>query len=350
MHNSFLKNAFFDFGIIQEVLYVSSIQLNFTSLTTNTITLQNASYNTINYQITKSDNWITNITNAEGELLAGMSKSVKITVDHDMMQLGDNSSYLDISSDIGDGRIRIYCTIEGDVETKYAEEDYTSVVLYGNIEGDFSYSEKGFYFGTDVNCTTKYSVSGSGSGTFSYYVSGLEEGAMYYYKAYIVRNDITIFGELKYFTTDAHTFIAEGCGPGGCDLIVNMGDLGECTWSQSNGLTNANSEVDGLINMEILKSIDPTLDQFPAAKVCNMKGEGWYLPSKTELHNILGSYKNKFDAGSFWSSTEADESNAYGCGIYKYSSGSTDHNNICSGNATGEKIKTLKVCAVKRAN
>ena len=56
-------------------------------------------------------------------------------------------------------------------------------------------------------------------------------------------------------------------------------------WSVLNNKTvYAESIVNGALNMATIKTINPTLEYFPAFLWCDMKGEGWYLPARYELH------------------------------------------------------------------
>lgn len=81
---------------------------------------------------------------------------------------------------------------------------------------------------------------------------------------------------------------------------------------------------DGAINMQVIQSIDGWHDKYPAFAWCSGLGEGWYLPSFSELYNILNNdevrnslvsylleynpywYIDKWN-GKLWTSTESDE-------------------------------------------
>ncbi|MBP3498423.1 MAG: PEGA domain-containing protein [Alistipes sp.] len=104
--------------------------------------------------------------------------------------------------------------------------------------------------------------------------------------------------------------------------IVSMKRSAELLeWSSDSAeqkrLIGANSETNGAANMAKVKSISGWRDKYPAFKWCADLGEGWYLPSKEELHTIY-KCKDKLNPKltdkliAYWSSTEDD---------YKYSSG-----------------------------
>ena len=63
-------------------------------------------------------------------------------------------------------------------------------------------------------------------------------------------------------------------------------------WGDSNGQNLYTSISTGIINWDIITKRDPSLDNFPAFKWCNDKGEGWYLPSRYELHVINELWSN----------------------------------------------------------
>jgi hypothetical protein len=55
-------------------------------------------------------------------------------------------------------------------------------------------------------------------------------------------------------------------------------------WGDSNNRNLGTSISTGIINWDIITKWDPSLNYFPAFKWCRDKGEGWYLPSRYELH------------------------------------------------------------------
>jgi formylglycine-generating enzyme required for sulfatase activity len=73
------------------------------------------------------------------------------------------------------------------------------------------------------------------------------------------------------------------------------------------------------------------MNWFEAVELCKSLGKGWRLPTKDELNMF---YENKEEIGSFannyyWSSTEADGSNAWNQG---FGSGNQDYDNKNSNN------------------
>lgn len=79
----------------------------------------------------------------------------------------------------------------------------TTVTLNGSVDpGSETISEYGFYYGTSDNPTIRL-VAGTDNktGVFSYALTGLNEGATYYYKAYAKNSTGFVYGAIKSFTT-----------------------------------------------------------------------------------------------------------------------------------------------------
>ena len=73
-------------------------------------------------------------------------------------------------------------------------------------------------------------------------------------------------------------------GTGGREGKIVSVDSELKNWGDSNN-DDLNTRISaGTFNWEILINRDPTLENFPAFKWCKDKGDGWYLPSRYELH------------------------------------------------------------------
>ena len=92
-------------------------------------------------------------------------------------------------------------------------------------------------------------------------------------------------------------------------------------------LIGADSETNGAYNMAKVKTISGWRDKYPAFAWCADLGEGWYLPSKKELHILYNSriiLRSKLADNildEYWSSTEpngqsGDYFNAWVCSWY----------------------------------
>lgn len=91
----------------------------------------------------------------------------------------------------------------------------STATLNGSISvvGSPEYTEKGFCYSTSssnptIN-NTKIPVSGSGSGNYSYNLSGLSYNTTYYYRAYAIQNGTTIYGSVVNFNTGYTATVVE---------------------------------------------------------------------------------------------------------------------------------------------
>ena len=75
-------------------------------------------------------------------------------------------------------------------------------------------------------------------------------------------------------------------GTGGKEGKIVSHDSALKNWGDSDNI-NLNTTIStGIRNWDIVKEYDSTLENFPAFKWCEDKGEGWYLPSRYELHTL----------------------------------------------------------------
>ena len=80
----------------------------------------------------------------------------------------------------------------------------TSATMNGRVSLNCPVQTTGFYYGTSTNSmTNNITTTQSPTGSFSYLLSGLEQGTTYFYRAYAIYNNETYNGEIKSFTTDS---------------------------------------------------------------------------------------------------------------------------------------------------
>lgn len=158
----------------------------------------NDSESALTWQITKTADWIT-LSETSGTLLAGVTKGIIVVIDRNLLQQGENITTIHVTSDNGNKQLKIKAT-RADVSTLEATGiTSNSAVLHGRINIDVPYSERGFYYGTNHNLTSKVTVDGNGVGDFSITVSGLSPFNIYQYKAYCILNGTYYYGEEKEF-------------------------------------------------------------------------------------------------------------------------------------------------------
>ena len=73
-------------------------------------------------------------------------------------------------------------------------------------------------------------------------------------------------------------------GVGGREGKIVSFDSAMRNWSDSNDENLTTNISIGMMNWDLVVQRDPTLENFPAFKWCLDKGEGWFLPSRYELH------------------------------------------------------------------
>lgn len=280
----------------------------------------NDSGETISWEIITTANWIESPeTGTNGTLQAGGNKGVVVKIDRSKLQQGDNTTTMHITSNNGNQQLTIKAR-RADVSTLDATDvSGNSAVLNGKINGNVTYSEKGFLYGTNHNLSSQVTVSGNGTGAFSKQITGLSGNKIYYYKAYCVSNGTTLYGDEKSFQTSSEYPMCIGCGPGGTDLEVYTYDSPSSTWGEETYTpTGAVNTSDGMANMLVILGINPSLTDYQAFKSCHEIGEEWYLPSKNELISMAG--HNMLTADWYWCSTEEA---GYGQYAYKVSSSGT---------------------------
>ncbi len=156
----------------------------------------------LEYQIHKTASWISKFSSEEGTMYPGETRPIVITIDRTKLSLGDNTTTISIITNNGGKQLTLKANKAGDVSTKDAINITTnSATLRGSVNKQVAFSEKGFYYGTDSNTPDKKVISGSNMGEFSYNLTGLQEGKTYYFKAYMVLDGETVFGELRSFKT-----------------------------------------------------------------------------------------------------------------------------------------------------
>ncbi|MDR1973403.1 MAG: DUF1566 domain-containing protein [Bacteroidales bacterium] len=157
--------------------------------------------------------------------------------------------------------------------------------------GDPAYTERGFVYGVTHNPTvdddTKKTVSGSGTGAFSSNVTGIDEGNIYYVRAYATNSKGTVYGAQISFKPEVREYvILEVAG-----IAVQKTDITENTihWTDGNALCE-NSTLNGYTDWRL-----PTIDEL-----------GVIYNNKEQIEGL-------YSGGSptYWSSTRYNSSSYY---------------------------------------
>ncbi|MBQ8223472.1 MAG: carboxypeptidase regulatory-like domain-containing protein [Bacteroidales bacterium] len=156
----------------------------------------------LKYEVLKTASWITSLSSTEGSLQPGATKPIVVGIDRTKLSVGENTTTLHVTSDNGSKQLVVKAFKLGDVVTlDPINVTLSSAMLRGNVNKDISYSQKGFSFWSDSDDATNLVVEGNSVGEFVYHVTNLEEQTTYYYRAYMICNNETIYGEQKSFKT-----------------------------------------------------------------------------------------------------------------------------------------------------
>jgi hypothetical protein len=166
-------------------------------------------------------------------------------------------------------------------------------------------------------------------------MDGLKPQTKYYVRAFAKNSAGVAYGNVVSFTTPA--LVIGGNIDGGVvfdidttglhGLVCAPADQGEASWSNGSYITtNAGATQNGYFNTGVIYNAEGVTGTY-AALICVNYGDWdwytgyeWYLPSKDEL-NMLYNEKDAvggLSGGEYWSSTEADSTNAW---LQDFSSG-----------------------------
>jgi uncharacterized protein (TIGR02145 family) len=184
-----------------------------------------------------------------------------------------------------------------------------SASIAGNLtrEGDAPVTEKGICYDTFPNPTISQNkiVGGSGLGAFSVNLTGLKDNKTYYYKAYAINADVTVYGQERSFTTKEFDF---------CEDIATFTDardgktyrlitVGSQVWMGDNLNFNMPGSwcYDGLAsNCEQFGRL------YTYQMALNACPSGWHLPTDTEWSQLVAAVApspgGKLKSKEFWSS------------------------------------------------
>lgn len=152
---------------------------------------------TLEWQITKTADWVTQISKTEGELKAGATQALIITIDRNQLNSGENTTTVHITSNNGSKQLIIKATNGTILATLNTLEissiKRTSATFNGEIltEGSPKYTERGFVYSTSSmptldNTINKLTVTLTESKSFSATATGLTIGQTYYVRAYAI--------------------------------------------------------------------------------------------------------------------------------------------------------------------
>ena len=158
----------------------------------------------IEWEITKTANWISGLSKESGTLSPGATQAVIVTIDRSLLQSGENTTTLHITSNNGSKQLTVLAvngTVLPTLNTLNVTNIHTtSATLNGKIltAGTPSYTERGFVYSTSATPTVENAIAQltspvTSSTDFSATATGLTTGATYYVRAYAINEAGTAY-------------------------------------------------------------------------------------------------------------------------------------------------------------
>lgn len=173
----------------------------------------NNSEDKLEWQLVYQCAWIDTITKTSGELKANATQSIVITIDRLKLNVGDNSTVIQIVSNNGSKQLTITAKSVNIIETLEASDvGGVRAVLNARVVRDLnpSITEYGFVYNTTpapklTNTSKKVSQSGTPKiGLYNMLIEGLENYTKYFACAFVLNTYDTIYGEQIDFETVSH--------------------------------------------------------------------------------------------------------------------------------------------------
>lgn len=154
----------------------------------------------LDWEITKTAEWITGISKASGTLNAGATQAVIITIDRLKLAGGENITSIHITSNNGSKQLTITATGANRTLPVLNTLDVTNIAsnsasLHGVITatGSPSYTERGFVYATSSmptieNTINKLTVAVNSTVEYSANITGLTLDQTYYVRAYAINS------------------------------------------------------------------------------------------------------------------------------------------------------------------
>ena len=171
--------------------------------------------NKLEWEITKTSDWITTISKTSGTLNAGATQAIIVTIDRSKLATGNNTTTIHITSDNGSKQLTIKATY-GRIKPKLNTLETTNIAATrATFNGEImdvgvpTYTERGFVYATTTEPTlettiAKRTVEVTNTATFSTNVLDLTLGKTYFVRAYAINSEGTAYSSNEnIFTTVA---------------------------------------------------------------------------------------------------------------------------------------------------
>ena len=157
----------------------------------------NDGVDTLEWQITKTAEWIKSISKTEGKLAAGAPQSIVMVIDRTILKSGLNKTSIHITSNNGNKQLVVLALNDFQPTTlntySVTNKKGNSATLHGEIitDGNPKYTERGFVYATSSmptiqNTILKVTSPLTTENTYSAIISNLIEGETYYVRAYAI--------------------------------------------------------------------------------------------------------------------------------------------------------------------
>ena len=241
----------------------------------------------IEWEITKTANWISGLSKESGTLASGATQAVIVTIDRSLLQSGENTTTLHITSNNGSKQLTVLAvngTVLPTLNTLNVTNIHsTSATLNGKIltAGTPSYTERGFVYSTSSTPTVENAIAQltspvTTSPDFSATATGLTTGATYYVRAYAINEAGTAY------STNVVNFQPQMSLPTVTTQNVTNVDVGAGSVTMNGNITNAGDPAYTERGFVFGTIHNPTLES-DSSKVVPGVGTGSYSTNLTGL-------------------------------------------------------------------
>ncbi len=190
---------------------------------------------TLEWEITKTADWITSISKQSGSLEAGSTQALIVTIDRTKLVSGKNTTTVHITSNNGSKQLTVVATNSKANTTlntlPVSNIKTTSATLNGEIisEGNPKYTERGFVYSSNgtptvENTIKKVTAPITNEKVFSATIGNLQMGTTYYVRAYAING-----GKVSYSSNEVPFSPSQALPQVTTDAVTNLSLNGTAT-------------------------------------------------------------------------------------------------------------------------
>lgn len=187
-------------------------------VTQKTFSISNDGNMTLDFTITKTVNWIDEVAPSTGRINIGDAQAVTVKIKRELLSDGENNSSLVITTpNLGGVEVAVKATKP--VLPLVTTNDVTDVtpnsaMCGGNVtsDGGVAVTSRGVCYSKTSNPTISDLLvnGGTGTGTFTCSLTGLDENTTYYVRSYATNSVGTAYGIQKSFKTNGGPTVTTG--------------------------------------------------------------------------------------------------------------------------------------------